>query len=73
MEDRAIAQLQQRVVGVAERIGVQRIAAMYSIRDPASEAFQLIQSVVNQEMLHLQLVCNLCNAFGRPPEFKIPV
>jgi Ferritin-like len=49
------------------------LAAMYSIRDPASEAFQLIQSVVNQEMLHLQLVCNLSNAFGRPPEFKIPL
>lgn len=49
------------------------LSAMYSIRDPTSEAYQLIQSIVNQEMLHTQLVCNLANAFGCSPKFSAPV
>jgi hypothetical protein len=49
------------------------LSAMYSIRDPASDAYQLIQSVVYQEMLHMQLMCNLLNAFGGLPRFKAPV
>ena len=28
------------------------MSAMYSIKDPASEAYRLIQSVTRQEMLH---------------------
>lgn len=43
------------------------MAAMFSIVDRSSEAYQLIQSVVNQEMLHLQLVANVANAYGKPP------
>jgi hypothetical protein len=49
------------------------LSAMYSIRDPASDAYQLIQSTVNQEMLLAQLVCNLTNAFGGLPRFTGPV
>jgi hypothetical protein len=49
------------------------LSAMYSIRDPASEAYQLIQSVIYQEMLHMQLICNLLNAFGGLPRFRTPV
>ncbi|MGY3619298.1 ferritin-like domain-containing protein [Bradyrhizobium sp. USDA 10063] len=49
------------------------LSAMYSIRDPASNAYQLIQSAVYQEMLHAQLVCNLTNAFGGLPTFTAPV
>jgi hypothetical protein len=49
------------------------LSAMYSIRDPATEAYQLIQSVVYQEMLHTQLICNLANAFGVAPRLEAPV
>ena len=49
------------------------MSAMYSIRDPASDAYQLLQSVIHQEMLHAQLVCNLLNAFGGQPAFSAPV
>jgi hypothetical protein len=43
------------------------LAATFSIVDRASEGYQLIQSVVNQEMLHLQLVSNIANAYGCSP------
>lgn len=39
------------------------MSAMYSIKDPTSNAYKLVNSVVNQEMLHLQLACNVANAF----------
>lgn len=45
------------------------MAAMFSIVDRSSEAYQLIQSVVHQEMLHLQLACNVSNAYGYTPVF----
>lgn len=48
------------------------MSAMFSIKDRSSDAFQLIQSVVHQEMLHAQLASNLCNAFGFSPEFPTP-
>lgn len=32
----------------------------------------LIESVVIQEMLHLEIVCNLCNALGYSPCFNPP-
>lgn len=40
------------------------MSAMYSIKDPTSDAYRLIQSVVYQEMLHVQLACNVANAYG---------
>ncbi len=46
------------------------MAAMFSIVDRSSPAYQLVQSVVNQEMLHLQLVANVANAFGYSPVFS---
>src|SRR5579863_9826727 len=49
------------------------LSAMYSIRDPSCDAYQLILSIVNQEMLHTQLICNLANAFGCLPRFATPV
>lgn len=49
------------------------MSAMYSIKDRTSDAFQLIQSVVNQEMLHLQSASNIANAYGFSPKFKKPV
>jgi len=56
------------------------MAAMYSIEDRSHPSYQLIQTVVYQEMLHLQLAANVANAYGtelviRPPEYvgdKIP-
>ncbi len=50
------------------------MSAMYSITDPSTEAYQLIQSVVYQEMLHVQLAANVANAFGAEcVKFKEPV
>ena len=45
------------------------MAAMFSIVDRSSPAYQLVQSVVHQEMLHLQLVANVANAYGYSPIF----
>jgi hypothetical protein len=49
------------------------MAALYSIQDRSSKAFQSIQSIVNQEMLHVQLASNLSNAYGLSPRFPAPV
>ena len=49
------------------------MAAAYSIKDQGEEAFQLVLSVVNQEMLHVQLTANIANAYGLSPVFKSPV
>jgi hypothetical protein len=43
------------------------MAAMFSIVDRSTSAYQLIQSVLHQEMLHLQLVGNVANAYGHSP------
>jgi hypothetical protein len=43
------------------------LSAMFSVVDRSSEAYQLVQSVVNQEMLHLQLVANIANSYGYSP------
>jgi hypothetical protein len=55
------------------------LTALYSIKDlhrkPHSEypdAAKLIFSVVIQEMLHLELVCNITNALGFSPKFSTP-
>lgn len=48
------------------------LTAMYSIKDPSEDAYQLLQSIVYQEMLHAQLACNLANAFGYSPTFTAP-
>jgi len=49
------------------------MSAMYSIKDRNSDAFQLIQSVAHQEMLHVQLASNVANAYGISPKFDAPV
>ncbi len=49
------------------------LTAMYSIKDRTDPAFTLIQSVVNEEMFHVQLASNIANAFGLTPTFKAPV
>jgi len=43
------------------------LSAMTSIVNTDSEAYALIRSVVNQEMLHLQLVSNIANSYGYSP------
>ncbi|BAK36080.1 hypothetical protein MLP_30660 [Microlunatus phosphovorus NM-1] len=46
------------------------LSAMFSICNQDDDAYKLIQSVANQEMLHLQLVGNIANAFGYSPEIR---
>ncbi|MGK5048979.1 ferritin-like domain-containing protein [Janthinobacterium sp. GB4P2] len=48
------------------------LTVMYSIKDPTSEAYRLIQSAVYQEMLHAQLVANVANAYGYSPTLAAP-
>ena len=45
------------------------LSAMYSIKDKNSRAYQLIRTIVNQEMLHLQSICNVANSFLLQPHF----
>lgn len=49
------------------------MSCMYSIQDRTSEAYQLIRTVVNQEMLHLQSAANIANAYGLSPAITPPV
>ncbi|ETX08641.1 ferritin-like domain-containing protein [Candidatus Entotheonella palauensis] len=46
------------------------LTALYSIQDSTSDAYKLIQSVVIEEMLHLELACNLNRVFGQIPLAK---
>jgi hypothetical protein len=55
------------------------LTALYSIkglrgmsRENYPDAAKLIQSVVIQEMLHLEVVCNISNALGYAPSFHPP-
>ena len=48
------------------------MSALFSIVDRSSAAYQLVQSVVHQEMLHLQLASNIANAYGLSPTFSAP-
>jgi hypothetical protein len=47
------------------------LSAMFSIKSRSHLAYQLIQSVVHQEMLHLQLVANIANAYGHSPTLHV--
>ena len=55
------------------------LTSLYSIKDLKKlkpkeypESAKLIFSVVVQEMLHMELVCNISNALGYPPKFFSP-
>jgi hypothetical protein len=55
------------------------LTALYSIKglkglQPSAypDAAKLVQSVAIQEMLHLELICNICNALGYAPRFHPP-
>ncbi|MFI5187157.1 MAG: ferritin-like protein [Chitinophagales bacterium] len=55
------------------------LTSLYSIKDLTKikhqdfpEAAKLLFSVVIQEMLHVEIVCNLSNALGYTPKFKCP-
>ncbi len=49
------------------------LTVLYSIKDVSSVPYRLIQSAVYQEMLHVQLVSNIANAYGYSPTLTIPV
>ena len=56
------------------------LCSLFSIRGLAKtrhadypEAAKLVLSVVIQEMLHAELVCNLSHALGYSPRFRFPV
>jgi hypothetical protein len=43
------------------------LCALWSIKDTSSDAYQLVQSVVLEEMLHMGLACNMLTAIGCVP------
>jgi hypothetical protein len=43
------------------------LCALWSIKDTGSDAYQLMQSVVLEEMLHMGLACNMLTAIGCVP------
>ncbi len=45
------------------------LTALYSLEDKSADAYQVIRSVALEEMLHINLVCNLMNAIGYSPKF----
>ncbi|MFK0732702.1 MAG: ferritin-like protein [Gloeotrichia echinulata HAB0833] len=45
------------------------LTALYSIKDKTSQAYQTIRTVVLEEMLHINLVCNLMNSIRVTPKF----
>jgi hypothetical protein len=55
------------------------LTALYSIKGLKNlkshdypDAAKLVFAVVIQEMLYLELVCNICNALGYSPRLKMP-
>ncbi|TAJ82026.1 MAG: hypothetical protein EPO42_01795 [Gallionellaceae bacterium] len=66
--EKLVAALQ---TGVQLELGVipPYFTAMYSVKDWSSPAFQIMRSVLMEEMLHLALNCNLLNAIGVKPSF----
>lgn len=48
------------------------LTVLYSIKDPTTVPYRLIQAAVYQEMLHAQLVSNIANAYGYSPTLSAP-
>lgn len=48
------------------------MSAMYSIQDKSEKSYQLMRTVLNQEMLHLQSAANIANAYGLSPTLAAP-
>ena len=46
------------------------LTVLHSIRDRSSLTYQLVQSVAYQEMLHVQSIANIANAFGAKLQFN---
>ncbi|NER98482.1 MAG: hypothetical protein F6J86_32440 [Symploca sp. SIO1B1] len=44
------------------------LVALYSLKDKTSSAYQIIRSVALEEMLHINLACNLMNAIADPKD-----
>lgn len=49
------------------------MSAMYSVKDRSTDAYQLIRTILNQEMLHLQCAANIANSYGLSPKIATPV
>jgi hypothetical protein len=48
------------------------LSGMWSIKDGSGEVFDLVDSVVMEEMLHLGLACNMLKAIGGAPKMRVP-
>jgi hypothetical protein len=48
------------------------LSGMWSIKDGSGEVFNLVKSVVMEEMLHLGLASNMLKAIGGSPKMRVP-
>ena len=48
------------------------LIGMWSIKVQSGEVFNLVKSVVMEEMLHMGLVCNMLKAIGGSPKLRVP-
>lgn len=48
------------------------LSGMWSMKQQSGEVYDLIDSVVREEMLHLGLACNMVVALGCTPEINVP-
>jgi hypothetical protein len=48
------------------------LCALWSIKDASQPAYEVILSVVLEEMLHMGLACNMLNAIGGIPRINMP-
>ncbi|MGB0385044.1 MAG: ferritin-like domain-containing protein, partial [Ardenticatenaceae bacterium] len=48
------------------------LCGMWSIQDSDEEAYEIIQSVAMEEMLHMSLVCNMLTTIGGSPQINTP-
>ena len=54
----------QQALGLELTVIAPYLTALYTIKDPASPAATIIQSIVVEEMLHMAMDFNLINAIG---------
>jgi Ferritin-like len=48
------------------------LTGLWSIQDPTTEAYTLVDSVIYEEMVHLGLTANMLKAIGGSPQFNAP-
>ena len=48
------------------------LSGLWSIKTGSGEVFNLVKSVIMEEMLHMGFVCNMLKAIGGSPQIRVP-